>query len=137
MRVVLDSNIFISALALPGGTADLALTAALDGRFDVLMSEPVLGEILGVLGRKFGRNKDELARAALFLDDLSIDIATKSRIAVLSDEADNRILELAVDGGANIIVTGDRAMLRLGIFQDIHVLSLRQFLNLINTTPPG
>jgi uncharacterized protein len=131
MRVVLDSNIYVSALALPGGSADLALTAALDGRYVVLLSEPLLGEVLGVLGRKFDHNKDELARVALFLDDLADRISPKSRVGVLEDEPDNRILELAVDGRADVIVTGDRAMLRLGSFRGIPALSLRQFLTVI------
>ena len=72
MRVVLDSNIYVAALTLPGGRADIALGAALNGRDNVaLLSEPILGETLGVLGRKFSRNKEELARAALFLSELT------------------------------------------------------------------
>jgi len=131
MRVVLASNIFVSALTLPGGAADFALTAALNGRFDILMSEPVLGEVLGVLGRKFDRNKNELARVALFLSDLAIRIAPKSHITALRDEPDNRILELAVDGRADLIVTGDRAMLRLGTHGHIPIITLREFLSRI------
>lgn len=135
MRVVLDSNIYVSALALPGGSADLALTAALEGRYVVLLSEPLLGEVLGVLGRKFDHSKDELARVALFLDDLADRISPRSRLAVVEDEPDNRILELAVDGHADVIVTGERAMLRLGTFRGVQVLSLRDFLTRIGVAP--
>ena len=137
MRVVLDSNIYVSALALPGGSADLALTAALDGRYVVLLSEPLLGEVLGVLGRTFDHSKDELARVALFLDDLADRVSPTSRLDVLDDAPDNRILELAVDGHADVIVTGDRAMLRLGTFRGVRVLSLRQFLTVINDARAG
>ena len=128
MRVVLDSNIYVSALTLPGGTADVALTALLDGRFTALLCEPVLGEVLGVLGRKFSRDTEELARIALFLSELTEHVAPRARLQVLADEPDNRILECAIAGHADLVVTGDRAMLRLGTFQGVEIISLRTFL---------
>ncbi len=75
MRVVLDSNIYVSALTLPGGSADSVLSAALTGAFVVLLSEPIFGETMGVLGRKFSRDKEELARVALFLSELTEHVA--------------------------------------------------------------
>ena len=129
MRVVFDSNIYISALTLPGGAADLALGAALDGRFTVLLSQPLLGEVLGVLGRKFSRDRDELARLALFLSELAEHVSPRTSVRVLTDEPDNRVLECAVAGNAQMIVTGDRAMLRLGVFEGIQIISLRRFLD--------
>jgi len=128
MRVVLDSSICVSALTLPGGNADGAIAAALDGTYVALLSEPILGETLGVLGRKFSRDKEELARVALFLSDLAEHVSARKRIEVLADEPDNRVLECAVEGRADLIVTGDRAMLRLGSFEGIEVVSLRAFL---------
>jgi len=128
VRVVLDSNIYVSALTLPGGAADAALTALLDGWYTGLLSEPVLGEVLGVLGRKFSRDTEELARIALFLSELTEHVAPRSRVRALADEPDNRILECAVTGHADLVVTGDRAMLRLGTFQGVEIVSLRAFL---------
>jgi putative PIN family toxin of toxin-antitoxin system len=129
MRVVLDSNIYVSALTLPGGSADFVLGAALDGACVLLVSEPNLGETLGVLGRKFSRDKEELARVALFLSELAEHVAPRRRLTVLGDEPDNRILECAVAGRADVIVTGDRAMLRLGSYAGIEIISLRAFLS--------
>ena len=128
MRVVLDSNIYVSALTLPGGSADGALAAALDGAYLALLSEPILGETLGVLGRKFSRDKEELARVALFLSELAEHVSPRKRIEALTDEPDNRVLECAVEGRADLIVTGDRAMLRLGSFEGVEIVSLRTFL---------
>ena len=129
MRVVLDSNIYVAALTLPGGRADVALAAALNGRYVVLLSEPILGETLGVLGRKFSRDKEELARAALFLSELSEHVSPRNRLSILGDEPDNRVLECATEGGAELIVTGDKAMLRLGRYHGVEILSLRAFLS--------
>jgi predicted nucleic acid-binding protein len=86
MRVVLDSNIYISALTLPGGTADVALGEILADRATALLSEPILGEILGVLGRKFSADREELARTALFLTELSEAVAPRSRPEALADK---------------------------------------------------
>ena len=128
MRVVLDSNVYVSALTLPGGIADTVLTAALDGAYVALLSQPILGETLGVLGRKFSRDKEELARVALFLSELTEHVKPRHRIAVLADDPDNRIIECALEGGADLIVTGDRAMLRVGSFEGVEIVSLRAFL---------
>ena len=129
MRVVLDSNIYVAALTLPGGRADIALGAAVNGRYVALLSEPILGETLGVLGRKLSRDKEELARAALFLSELAEPVSPRNRLSILGDEPDNRVLECATEGGAELIVTGDKAMLRLGKFQGVEILSLRTFLS--------
>lgn len=128
MRVVLDSNVYVSAMTLPGGSADRAISAALDGACVVLISEPILGETLGVLGRKISRDREELARVALFLSELAELVAPRKRIGALADEPGNRVLECALAGGADLIVTGDRAMLRLGAFEGIEIVSLRAFL---------
>jgi len=127
VRVVFDSNIFVSALTLPGGKGD-AVAHVLSGKVVVLMSEPLMGEVLGVLGRKFAFDRDQLARVALFLSELAEHVAPRDRITVLPDEPDNRILECAVAGRADLIITGDRQMLRLGHYEGTEIVSLRVFL---------
>ena len=114
MRVVLDSNIYVAALTLPGGRADVCPRGSPPGRCVALLSEPTLGETLGVLGRKFSRDKEELARAALFLSELTEHVSPCTQLSILGDEPDHRVLECATDGGAELIVTGDKAMPRLG-----------------------
>ena len=129
MRVVFDSSIFVSALTLPDGKGDAAVAAVLTGKAVVLLSEPMLGEVLGVLGRKFAYDREQLARVALFLSELAEHVAPRGHLTVLQDEPDNRILECAVAGRADSIVTGDRQMLRLGRYEGIEIVSLRVFLD--------
>jgi putative PIN family toxin of toxin-antitoxin system len=131
VRVVFDSNIYVSALALPGGRADAAVLALLAGRATAMISEPILGEVLRVLGRKFGHDREQLARVAIFLSELAEPVDSRRRIHALADEPDNRILECAVAARADLIVTGDRAMLRLGSFEGVQIVSLRDFLDLV------
>jgi len=128
MRVVFDTNIFVSALVFPGGRADAAMHRILDGRDDLLLSPPILDEVLRVLAEKFARDKEELSRVAVLLGDLAEVVRPKRSIHVLADEPDNRILECAAAGGADRIVTGDKAMLALGAFQGIAIVPLNLYL---------
>lgn len=131
MKAVLDTNIFISALALPAGQAEKAVLAAVEGRFDLAISKPIIHEVLGVLARKFARDPEELARVAVFLSELGEVVQPRKMLHVLHDEPDNRILECALTAHAKVIVTGDRAMLELGEYKGIRIVTLREFLGAI------
>jgi len=133
VRVVFDTNILVSALTLPRGSGDQALNIVLDGRATLLLSKPILGETLRVLGTKFCRDTEELARLAVFFADLAEVVTPTRTIDVLSDQPDNRILECASAGGAALIVTGDRAMLALGRFEGVEIITLREFLGRIES----
>jgi uncharacterized protein len=128
MRAVFDTNIYISALAIPGGAAERAMRLAINGTFELALSRAILDEILEVLSRKFARDAEELARTAIFLSSLAIYAASTERIRVLADEPDNRILECALAAAADVIVTGDEEILALGTWQGIEIVSLRRFL---------
>lgn len=128
MKVVFDTNILVSALVFPGGRADIALRRIIEEKDQLLLSKPILNELLGILARKFSRDAEELAHVAVFLSDLSVVVKPRRKFAVLADEPDNRILECAVTGGADVIVTGDKALLALKNFRKVKLLSLRTYL---------
>lgn len=129
MKVVFDSSVCVSAFAVPGGVGEQALDAAMDGAFQLALSRPILEEVLSVLARKFARAPEELARIAVFLASLAEMVRPDRRIRVLADEPDNRILECASAADADVIVTGDRAMLALRSREGIAILSLRDFVD--------
>lgn len=129
MRVVFGTNIFISALTLPGSPGDQALTRIVEGEDSLAFSKPILDELLSVLARKFARDREELARVAVFISNLGELVEPKESITVLSDAPDNRILECALAANAQRIVTGDRAMLALEEFRDIAILTLRDYVS--------
>ena len=128
MRVVFDSNVFISAFAKPGGRADEALLNVIEGRDHLIISKPIILETLRVLAEKFSHDREELARAAVFLADLGDLVVPKRRVAIFKDEPDNRILECALAGRAELMVTGDQRMLELGQYEGIRLISLREYL---------
>jgi putative PIN family toxin of toxin-antitoxin system len=129
VRVVFDSNILVSALVFPGKQAERAVLRIIEGQDQLLISKPIVDEVLRVLARKFARDPEELSRVAVFLSDLADMMLPRRRVRVLKDDADNRILECAVTGHADLIVTGDQAMLELGAFEGIRLLSLRTYLD--------
>ena len=128
MRVVFDTNIFVSALVLPGSRAEQALQRVIEGVDRLLVSKPLIDELLGVLARKFSRDREQLSRVALFLVEVGELIQPEVRLAVLADEPDNRLLECAVAGSADVIVTGDQAVLALGHHEGVALVSLRDYL---------
>lgn len=128
MRVVFDTNILVSALVFPGGRGEAALLRIIEEKDQLLLSKPILDELLAVLARKFARDAEELARVAVLLDALSLHIRARRHIRVLKDDPDNRILECAVAGRADAIVTGDKALLKLREYRGVRILSLHEFL---------
>ena len=67
MKVVFDANVLVSALVFPGGRGEEALSRIIAERDELILSKPILDELLAVLARKFSRDAEELARVALFL----------------------------------------------------------------------
>jgi len=103
VRVVFDSNIYISALTLPGGQAEKALFRILDGADTLLISKPILDEVLSILARKFSHDRDELSQVAVTLTEMAEVVKPGHAIEVLADDPDNRILECAEEGVRTIL----------------------------------
>ena len=128
MRVVFDTNILVSALVFPGGQGEAALRRIVEETDQLVLSRPILDELLDVLGRKFARDAEELAHVAVYLSEIATIVAPKQRIRAVKDEPDNRILECAVAGHAEVIVTGDKVLLALKHYEEIRLLTLRAYL---------
>jgi putative PIN family toxin of toxin-antitoxin system len=128
VRVVFDTDIFVSALVHPGGRAEQALTHIIEGNDTLVLSKSIILETLSVLSSKFGRDKEELARVAVFLSDIGQLVEPKRKVRILVDDPDNRILECAQEGKVNAIVTGDQAMLKLRRYEGMRIWSLSEYL---------
>jgi putative PIN family toxin of toxin-antitoxin system len=130
LKVVFDTNILVSALVFPGGRGEAALQRIVEEKDQLLLSKPILDELLGILGRKFARDAEALSHAAVFLTELSLPVKPRQRLRVVKDDPDNRILECAVAGDAAIIVTGDKALLALREYKSVRVITLRDYLDM-------
>ena len=111
MVIVLDTNIFVAALLGPGGASRSVLRASLDGRLQPLMGEALFVEFESLLAREplfagcglNARQRDDLFNA--FLSVCRWTTIYYGWRPNLRDEADNHLIELAVAGGASVIVT--------------------------------
>jgi len=131
LRVVFDTNVLVSALVFPGGRGDEALQRILEERDELFISKPILDELLGVLARKFARDAEELSRVAVLLGEIATVVKPAARrVKVLRDAPDNRILECAIAGGAEVIVTGDAALLALGEHAGVRIVRLADYLEM-------
>jgi putative PIN family toxin of toxin-antitoxin system len=128
MRVVFDTNIFVSALVIPRSVAEKAILKIIEGDDILLLSKEMLDELLGVLSTKFGRDREEVSRLAVILSEMVEWVRPTFRISVLNDEPDNRVLECAVSGKADFIVTGDKEMLGLKEYENTKIISLKAYL---------
>ena len=128
MKAVFDTNILVSALVFPGGRGEAALLRIIEARDQLVLSKPILEELLGILSRKFARDAEELARVAVFLSELGLFVKPTRGLRVLADEPDNRILECALAGHADLIITGDKALLALGEYRKIRIVTQRAYL---------
>lgn len=129
MRVVFDSNVLIAALLFPQGRGEAAVVRILEGRDELVISPPIIREVLSVLASKFSRDKEELSRVAVVLGEMGILVDPSRRLSVFRDEPDNRILECAVEGKAEAIVTGDKAMLAVGEYEGVRLITLADYLD--------
>jgi len=128
MKVVFDTNIFISAFVIPGSQAEKAVLRIIEGRDVLLLSKGILDELLTVLSTKFSRDKEEISRVAVILSEMAEWVVPSEKIKVLNDDPDNRILECAVSGSADVIVTGDKELLRLRGYEKTKIISLKEYL---------
>lgn len=112
----------------PGGRGEAALQRIVEEQDELILAKPILDELLGILARKFSRDAEELARVAVFLSSVATFVTPRRKLRVVKDDPDNRVLECALTGRVQAIVTGDRALLALESFRGVRLLSLREYL---------
>lgn len=132
---VFDTNVIISAALFASSKPGVALNVALD-RGKVLISLAVISELNDVLSRpKFERyvplEKRERFLAVLCRDAILVEIV--ERVEECRDPKDDKFLELAVNGNATAIVSGDRDLLVLHPFREIPIITPDEFLSLYSS----
>jgi putative PIN family toxin of toxin-antitoxin system len=139
VRVVLDTNVMVSAAlnaAAPPGQIFRALRL---GRFDLVTSSQLISELSTVVRRPslMRRLAWEEADADLFvtgLRRLALEVtATETLDVVARDPDDNRVLEAAIAGEADYIVTGDRDLLDMVVFRGVRIVTPAQFMIMLSS----
>ncbi|WP_420641292.1 putative toxin-antitoxin system toxin component, PIN family [Candidatus Leptofilum sp.] len=137
MRIVLDANIYISALITSRGNPTTIIQKWLIGEFDVLLSQPIVDEVLRVtayerLQKKYRKIRENRLEFVELISEQGIWTEPLEKLAIVTaDESDNRYLECAVAGGAAYIVSGDNHLLNIGSYRGINILTPAAFLALL------
>jgi uncharacterized protein len=134
IRVVADTNIFISALMV-GGVPGSFLDLAFQGSFLLVTSPILLEELDEKLRMKFELSSSDADLVRSRLETISETISTTAALAVIKDDPDDdRVLECAIAGRADYIVSGDRHLLKLGSYKNIPIVTVRQFMDSLKPT---
>ena len=134
MNVTFDTNVFVSGFTRPTGRAAVALAKIVANVDTLFVSQHIVDELLRVLSEKFGRNDDELAIVIAWMERNTHFVAPTQTLHILADEPDNRILECALAADADLIITGDRAMLTLQRIGNIRIISLAEYLDTVDNS---
>ena len=136
MRVVVDTNVWISRLLLADSVSARTVDKAL-AQFEVVVSESSVEELADVLSReKFDRyvslqDREEFLRRLLQVTTM---VPVLSEITDCRDPKDNRFLALALDSESDCIVSGDNHLLAMNPWRRIEIVSPGAFLT--HTSPP-
>jgi len=145
VKVVVDTNIWISALVAPTKTTAAFVEEWRKDKFCIIASEQQLLEIYEVLIRpkflsKYLIHEDEIINLVISLMERANCIPLKGDIELCRDPDDNMIIETAIRGKAKYLITGDKDIkddkhiLKLLSQYGISVISISKFLDVINKT---
>lgn len=128
LKVVLDTNVFISAI-IKGGNPAKILKAWKSGKFKFFISQEILREILGTM-KKLGLDEKKIIAWKNLLLKSSIKIIPSKKLNIIvADPDDNMFLECAIEGECNYIVSGDKHLLDLEEYKGIKILTPKGFLD--------
>lgn len=128
IRVVLDTNIVVSALLRSGSLPEAALRPGLNRVVQLCVSGAVLAEYEEVLGRvKLGIPKQKVAVALRQIREVSLLVSPSADVTACSDPDDNIFLECAQAGAADYLVTGNTAHFP-DVWDRTRIVTARQFL---------
>jgi putative PIN family toxin of toxin-antitoxin system len=133
IRVVLDTNVVVSALLKPAGAEAAVLLLVLEGMVFVGISDAILAEYEDVLSRpKFKRPPEVVKGLVADLRSVGRLVKPKQRVAVSPDESDNRFLECAEALKAHFLVTGNTRHFPQR-WKGTEVVTARQFIDRLAT----
>jgi putative PIN family toxin of toxin-antitoxin system len=137
MRMVLDTNVLVSALIKPGGLPDLLIERWEAEELTVITSTEQVDELERVLSyeklKRFIR-AEQVARLTTNLRSVAELVHDLPSIDASTDESDNSILATAIAGKADCLVTGDKAhLLGLGRVQGVQIVTVRRAIEMLDS----
>jgi len=141
LKVVLDTNIFVSSLLVKVGLPAQILDAWRKRQFILVTSPSIIAEIHATLSythirRKYEVSKEEIDELITLLEQDSLLVPGNTKVinAIAKDPADEKVLVCATEAKVDFIVSGDQHLLDLGIYQGIPILTARQFIERLHSS---
>ncbi len=127
VKVVLDTNILISGVVFGGKPREiLEMTKTRD--IQGVISPVLLAELGEVLSKKFNYPKLRVLQVENKIRKIFRIVHPINQISIVRDADDNRVLEAAIEGKCQFVVTGDEDLLELKNYKGIKILSPTEFL---------
>ncbi len=136
MRIVLDTNVFISSFF--GGNPRTIIDLWKDGRLTLCLSQDIFDEYIEVLRRLGLDNTPELEELLkLFATGFHIVFTTRTpEIHVVADADDDKFIACAQALKAGCVVSGDKALVDVRLYQGIRIVTPREFLEIMGDLKP-
>jgi len=132
MKVVLDSNIFVSSFYWAGNPRKVfeRVTSGLD---ELYINDEILEELVSVMSKKkFNTDAGEIEKYVEIIKSYTVKVPSKNiPIKISRDKDDNKILQCGVDGNVDFIITGDDDLLVLGTHEKIKIVKPKDYLDLV------
>ena len=135
LKAVLDTNVFVSSLLVKAGLPAQVLDAWRERRYLLVTSPAIIAEIRATLNyprirRKYAITDEDIEQLVVLLEQDALVVPGDADVAgsIPQDPTDEMVLACAVEAQASAIVSGDRHLLDLDMYQDIPILTVRQFL---------
>src|SRR3989344_35513 len=128
MKIVLDTNILVSAFAIGGDPARI-LDLVVDGIVEGVTSEKLIDELTRVLGSKFGFDTQQLRQIEKIIRSAFNIVKPPSNPPAISrDPDDDHVLAVAKEVEVDIVVSGDKDLLVLKQYLNIQIMTATEFL---------
>lgn len=127
-KIVVDTNILISAFVFPEGSIYKIFENILTGQYKLGISSEILQELARVLELKFNYPDEKIAELSNFIERNAEVVVPKNKISIIKDDPDNRVPECAEAFGADYIVSGDNHILNAKRYKKIKIIKPSEFL---------
>ena len=128
MKFAVDTNFLISATQWDYSLANKLLEKLLRENHEIFATEEIIEEFEEILERDFNYNKEEISKLReKVVQFLTLVIPSKKVDVVKEDSDDNKVIECAIEGKADYIISYDTHLLKLGGYQGIKIVSPEEF----------
>ena len=138
LKVVIDTNNFISSLINRKGPSAQLIKLWQHGYFTLVICDPIIEEIRRVLtyprlAKKYKLQQDDIEVFIRLLEQEAVILSDLPDVKVIEDDPDgNKFIACALRSGAEYIVSGDKHLLELAKFKKVSIITVRDFLKLFH-----